>query len=413
MPKNVHTFESMRYRNYRLLWGATAFSAGGFWLQQVIVGWLAFDLTHSAFLTSIALGLDTLPILLVGPLGGLLVDNWDRRKLLAFIFAYQAVITLAFSILVFLGQAGIGYIFGFISLMGLSWVITDPARMSLIPNIVPRQNLMNAFALNSLAFSMTRLAAPVAGGIMLATVGAGPTLLLQVSMQLIAIVMALGLRVQPTIRPRLRLASALSDLLEGVRYVKNERTILGLFMFGVLPSVLVMPFVHGLMPVYAAEVFDVGPTGLGLMMAAIGVGSTVGTIVLASFGNIKHRGRLVLGSIVLMGVTMAVFSLSAIVVPAFINLMLLGGGMMVFFSTSSATIQSIVRDEFRGRVSGLYMITWGMFLAGSLLAGTLASRLDAPRATLIGAAILATVFGLLMLRFSYLWSFTGEDEPSP
>ncbi len=413
MPGNLRTFESLRYRNFRLLWGATGFSSGGFWLQQVIIGWLAFDLTQSALLTSIALGLDTLPVLLVGPLGGLLVDNFDRRKLLALVFTYQATITLAFSILVFSGQAGIGFIFGFIFLMGLSWVVTDPTRMSLIPNIVPRKNLMNAFALNSLAFSTTRLAAPVMGGILIALVGAGPTLLLQVSMQLMAIVMALKLRVPHSIRSRLRLASTLAELMEGVRYVKNERIILALFLFGGLPSVLVMPFAHGLMPVYAAEVFHVGPTGLGLLLAALGAGSTVGTIVLASLGNINRRGRLVLGSVVVMGTAMAVFSQNATFVPAFLNLMVLSAGMMVFFSTSSATIQSIVSDEFRGRVSGLYMITWGMFLAGSLLAGALAERFGAPGATLIGAGILGVVFGLLTLRFRYLWSFTtGENDPA-
>ena len=159
MPARVRTFDSFQYPSYLFLWLATVFSSAGFWLQQVVVGWLTYEVTESAFWTSLALGLDALPILLVGPLGGVLVDNFDRKRLLAVIYSYQAVVTSVFAAIVLTGNLEAWHIFVFIFVMGLSWVVSDPARMSLIANIVPRENLVNAFALNSMAFSVTRLAA--------------------------------------------------------------------------------------------------------------------------------------------------------------------------------------------------------------------------------------------------------------
>ena len=199
----LHTFDSFRYRDYIFLWLATMFSSGGFWLQQVIVGWLTYEVTDSAFWTSVALGLDALPILFVGPVGGLLVDNFDRRKLMAFIYVYQAVVTLIFAAVVLTGNLQAWHIFAFIFFMGLAWVVSDPARMSLIPNIVPREGLVNAFALNSMAFSVTRLATPALGGVLIAFAGAGPALLVEAALQIGAVAAALSLRVVTIPKPRI------------------------------------------------------------------------------------------------------------------------------------------------------------------------------------------------------------------
>ena len=193
MPVRMRTFDSLRYRSYVFIWLATVFSSAGFWLQQVVVGWLTYEVTASAFWTSLALGLDALPILLVGPIGGVLVDNFDRKKLLAFVYGYQAVVTTIFAAVAITGNLEAWHIFAFIFFMGLSWVISDPARMSLIPNIVPKENLVNAFALNSMAFSVTRLGIPALGGVLIVVIGTGPTLLLEAALQVCAVCTALFL----------------------------------------------------------------------------------------------------------------------------------------------------------------------------------------------------------------------------
>jgi len=403
LPVKVHTFDSFRYRDYRFIWGATASFSGAFWLQVVVIGWLTYSLTESALLTSIAMGLDALPILLIGPFGGVLVDSWDRRKLLIFAYGYQMVLTLSFSAIVFLDILQPWHIFGFIFMMGISWVINDPARMSLISTSVPRHHLVNAFALNSMAFSVTRLIAPAVGGAVLAFWGPGPALIVQAILQLGAVVSAYPIRATQANRAGLRLNKALSGIMEGVRYISKEPVILGLVALSGIPSVLVMPFIYGLLPVYAAEVFVVGPSTLGLLMASIGAGALVGTLVLASVGEIRRKGKVVVGCLALTGVGMLGFALNSSLAMAFPLIMVVSIGVMAFFSTASATIQSIVPDEFRGRVSGLYMLSFGFMPVGSVAAGVLAERFGGPGATVIGGGLVLLVLITLVFSFKAIW----------
>ena len=402
IPVRVRTFDSFKYQSYIFLWLATVFSSAGYWLQQVVVGWLAYEITGSAFWTSLALGLDALPILLAGPIGGVLVDRFDRSKLLAIIYGYQAVVTTVFAGVVMTGNLEAWHIFAFIFFMGLAWVVSDPARMSLIPNIVPRGNLVNAFALNSMAFSVTRLVAPALGGVLIAITGPGLTLALEAALQICAISVALCLRVTKPDRPALRLPTVFSDLREGVRYVLGEPVLIGLFTLTAMPALLVMPSIQGLMPVYAAEVFHVDSKGLGLLMSAVGAGSTLGTFVLASKGDIGSKNVVVLVSISVLTLATAVFSINVFFHTAYLNLMVISAAMMTFFSVSNAVIQSTVSDEYRGRVAGLYILTWGLFPFGSLSAGFLAERLGAPHATQIAAGAMLILFSLAVWRIKVL-----------
>lgn len=399
----LHTFDSFKYRDYIFIWLATMFSSGGFWLQQVIVGWLTYEVTDSAFWTSVALGLDALPILFVGPVGGLLVDNFDRRKLMAFIYVYQAIVTLTFSVVVLTGNLQAWHIFAFIFFMGLAWVVTDPARMSLISNIVPREGLVNAFALNSMAFSITRLATPVIGGVLIAVAGAGPALLVEAALQIGAVFAAFSLRVVTLPKPRMSLASVRDGLLEGIRYVLNTPLLMGLFALNALPAMLIMPSVNGLMPVYAAEVFEVDARGLGLLISAFGAGSTLGTFALASLGDIKAKGIALICGIIITAITTLIFSVNAFFPTAYLNLMAISAAMMMYFSITGAVVQSTVPDELRGRVTGLYMITWGLFPLGSLLAGWLAENLGVQHATQITSGIMLLLLAFAAWRFRALW----------
>jgi predicted MFS family arabinose efflux permease len=370
----------------------------------VVIGWLAYEITRSAFLTSVAMGLDALPILLAGPLGGLVADAFDKRRLLIFAYLYQSVLTLTFASFVMLGTVAIWHMFAFILLTGLSWVITDPTRSSMLPGIVPREGLMNAFALNSMAFSVSRLATPALGGLLLASAGAGLPLLLVGTLHLMAMVVVLPIRFKNDSRAVLRVTTAFSQLSEGARYVAAHPVLRPLFLVAIIPPLMVMPFVHGLMPVYAAEVFNVGPTGLGLLLSAIGIGSTAGAFILATWAKFHRRGRVVLIGIAVMAVTMIAFSRSPLYGTAIPIIIVLSAGMMMFFSVTSASIQSVVRNDYRGRVSGLYMVTWGLFPVGSLTAGALAQGFGAPMATLLsGVAVLIALAGIGLWVRS-LWS---------
>ncbi len=403
LPVKVHTFESFRYRDYRLVWAATFFGSAGFWLQQIVLGWLTYNVTQSAFWTSIAMGLDALPILLAGPIGGLIADAWDRRKLLVYIFAYQTLLTIAFSAVVLLGSVEVWQIFAFIFLMGASWVVIDPVRTAMIPNIVPRHSLINAFALSSMAFSATRMAVPVAGGVLIALVGPGPTLVAMAMFPLAAVSVSLGIKATSVSGMKVRMGTAPSQILEGARYVMSNPVMMGLWLMATVPSLLVMPFVHGLMPVYAAEVFFVGSASLGILLTFIGLGSTLGAILLASLGDVKYKGRLVFFGIALTAIGMAGFSQIPSAGLALPILVVLSMGVMLVYSTSSAIVQSIVPDEYRGRVSGLYVLTWGVTPVGGLMAGALAQNLGAPLATLIASGLVALALAWFALRLQCIW----------
>ena len=404
LPVRLHTFDSFRFRDYRYLWAATFLSSSGFWLQQLVVGWFAYEITRSPFLTSVAMGLDALPILFAGPLGGLVADAFDRRRLLIYAYLYQSVVTLSFASFVLLGTVAIWHMFVFILLTGLSWVITDPTRAAMLPGIVPREGLVNAFALNSMAFSVSRLAAPALGGLLLAFTDAGPPLLLVGTLQLLAVLTVLPMRLKSDSRTVLRLTTAFPQLLEGARYVATHPVLGGLFLVAIIPSLLVMPFVHGLMPVYAAEVFDVGPTGLGLLLTAIGIGSTAGAFLLATWAKFRRPGRAVLISIAVMAVAMIALSGSPLYITALPIVVVLSAGMMMFFSVTSAAIQSVVRNDYRGRVSGLYMVTWGLFPLGSLTAGALAQAFGAPMATLLSGGVVLLALTGIGIWVRRLWS---------
>ena len=216
----LHTLDSFRNRDFRLLWVSTLFVGGGFWFQILLVGWLTFHLTRSPLITSLALGLDGIAFLLAGPFGGIVADLWDRRRLLTMVYAYQSVATAGFAWLVILGRTETWHIFGYVLAMGLSWAVEQPARSSLIPNIVPRQNLVNAFALSTLAFTGTRLAVPVLGGLLIAAVGPGRTLWLGSVMYLGASLAIMLVHTGPANEHETRRGPALGQFVDGARYVR-------------------------------------------------------------------------------------------------------------------------------------------------------------------------------------------------
>ena len=179
------------------MWVMTAGIAGFDWLFSVVMGWMTFDLTRSPLLTSLALAMSTVPFLLAGPFAGLLVDSWDRRKILGLALGVKAFITAGFAIVVILGYVETWHIFVYILLIGVSFVLLHPAMMSILPNIVPKESLVNAYALSSFAYNATRLAVPAIAGLSITLLGPGRTLLFGVAMLMAATMAALALSPNP------------------------------------------------------------------------------------------------------------------------------------------------------------------------------------------------------------------------
>ena len=397
--ERIGTFEALRHRNYRYLWLGTAAFSSGYWVQQVVVGWLAYEITGSALITSIALGLDALPVLLGAPLGGLLTDRFNKKKLLIATPIYCSLLMTSYFFVVHYGYASAWNLFLLVFLAGLSWIIHDPARMALLAQIVPKENLVNAFALNSMAFSVTRLMMPAIGGLLIALLGPAP----------------LFLKIETNDQKNLDspLESISSGLKDGISYVLGNRALIGLTTMNLGMAIMVIPFVNGLLPVYAVEVYSVGPEGLGLLLSAAGVGSFVGTFILASFSNIARPGRVLFGFLGMMGILMALFGFNDRYFIALGLMMIVSGCMMSFFSVGGATVQRILDDKYRGRATGIFMMTWGFMPIGSLAAGILAGEFGASTSTYLGSITLAVFIVVCFYTFKNVWEYKHSPTISP
>jgi predicted MFS family arabinose efflux permease len=395
----LRTFSSLKYPNFRLLWFGTLFSSLGNWVQQVSLGWLAYDLTGSALLVGSLSGIRALPFLLVGPLGGVLADRMDRRKMMLACELCLALLALGLAVLVATDYVRVWHLFAFSLLSGSAWAINNPMRQSLTANSVPRGALMNAIALNSAAFNANRALGPAVGGVLIALTGPAVNFFIQAFCYFGVFLMVLPLRVPQADVSVTRRASLLSNFREGLRYAIKEQTILALILIGLIPSLFVMPLIGGLMPVFAKEVLHTGPKGLGLLLSFNGLGALIGTLALASLGNIPYKGRLLLAAGIGAGMAMAVFSFMTALPLALLVLVGMGACHQLFMSTNNTFIQAITTDAFRGRVMSLYMLDHGFMFMGGLLAGAVAELYGSPRAVLMGGGASVLLVLLMGLRF--------------
>jgi predicted MFS family arabinose efflux permease len=406
----IHTLDSFRHRDFRFLWLSTLSVSGGFWTQMVVVGWLTYERTRSPLLTSLVLGLDSLPFLIAGPIGGVLADTWDRRRLLMAATVYQALVTTGFATVLILGRGETWHIFVFAFAMGLSWALSEPSKSALIPNVVPASSLVNAFALHTLAFGASRLVMPLVGGVLVVAAGPGPTLLMSSALYAATFISTRAIgppapleRVDGGARP-------LRRFLQGANYVRDNRVILGLMMLLGATALVFFPFVHGLLPVYASDVYGVDAAGLGLLMSLIGAGNIIGTVIAASVGNVRRKGVFIVVSLAVMAAAMAVFSRASGMASAVPLLMLVNGAMMAFLSMLSASVNSIVPDVLRGRVASISTMTFGIFPAGSLIAGALAQLLGVQDATLVAGAALVALSAAILLKFPQILAMGKSEE---
>ncbi len=399
LARRLHTFDSLHHRDFRLLWASTLAVGAGFWIHILVVGWLAYSLTRSPLLTALAMGLDALPFLVVGPIGGIIADAWERRKLMVAVSVYQAVVTAAFAALLALDLVQTPMLFGFVLTMGVSWALWDPVRVATIPATVPKGSLVNAFALIMTAFNCSRLVMPAAAGVVLASVGPAPALAVGAALYLSAA--AAVIRISPA-RPKAGEAARrgpLRQLAAGAVFLVRKPVVLGLMLISASMMLLLLPVMNGLMPVYASEVFETGPAGLGLLMTALGSGTVLGGVVVASLGRPRNRGVAVLASFAVLLVSMAAFSRTSSVVQALPALAGMGAAMSSMFSIQGAWIQALTPDKLRARVASLGSMAIALFPVGSLLLGFVAQQTSAPTATLVSAGLTAAVVGAVVIAF--------------
>jgi predicted MFS family arabinose efflux permease len=274
--------------------------------------------------------------------------------------------------------------------------------MAIIPALVPREDLLNSIALSSASMNFTRIAGPAMGGFLLATLGGEGNFLFQAIFYGVMVLMIFAMRVpelprDDTAEPK----GFWEGMMEGMRYVRQHEAVLPLLALGVITLTLTMPL-QSLLPIFAGEVYDVGPKGLGIMMSFAGLGAMLGTLAVASMGDLKRKGQVFLTCFAAMGVWLAIFGLTPWLPLAIVFLMILSVFQMVFMTIHQTLLQTASTDEVRGRVFSINMMTYGVMPFGTFAAGGVAEVIGAP-ATMVIMGILVTALALISLaRFNII-----------
>jgi MFS family permease len=386
------TFRSLRHHDFRMIWIGTLFSSSGQWIQQVTLGWLVYQMTGSGVALGAVNGARAIPLLFLGPLGGVAADRVDRKRLMLATQFFLAATAAIIATTIVAGQLQLWHLFTFSLLTGVAWAFNMPVRQSVVPNLVPERNLMNALALNSAGFNITRIAGPSLAGLMISALGPAENFYLQAFAYL-----CVSLTVAQIAIPRLprttHQGSVRQNLVDGARFVWRHGTLRLQMMLALVPVVIALPY-SSLMPIFARDVLHRGPGGFGLMMAAPGLGAVLGTLTIASLANIRRKGVVMLGAIFMLGISLVAFSLSRFFILSIVLLVGVGAAQMAYMTTNQTLLQLSIPDELRGRVMGIYMLNQGLLPVGTLFAGVLADVASAPMAvTLMGATVAALAVG--------------------
>jgi MFS transporter, DHA1 family, staphyloferrin A biosynthesis exporter len=390
-------FSSLRYQDYRYLWSGTLMMSAGQWVQQVTLGWLLYDLTGNSMLLGALNGLRALPFLVTGPMAGVAADRMDRRKLLLRTQWVLIVTAILFGALVASPYLHVWHIFLFTLITGVAWTVTEPVRMSMIPSVVPKAELANAVALNSGGFNLMKVIGPALGGVLIAWFGAAENFFLQGTAYIGVLCMIYWMHIPPQ-HAETRRATAYANLKEGFVYVWHTPAVLALMTLAYVPRVFAVPY-QTLMPVFQKDVLKIGPDGLGLLMAAPGVGAVIAVVTLASLSKrIKRQGLFLLTSIVVLGFFLVLFSQITWFPLALVTLVIVGAFQMFFLASTATILQLIVPDELRGRVLSLYMLDRGFMPLGALFAGIAAHFIGAPATVAIMGAMVIVLTGIVAWR---------------
>jgi MFS transporter, DHA1 family, staphyloferrin A biosynthesis exporter len=399
------TFSSLRHLDYRYLWTSTLLMSAGQWIQQVTLGWLLYDLTNSAVLLGALNGLRALPFLIFGPIAGVAADRMDRRGLLLGNQYVLLFATLAMGLLVASGWLEAWHLFAFTFITGIAWSFSDPVRQSLVPNLVPKGELMNAVALHSGGFNLMKVVGPSLGGLLIAWFGAAGNFFVQSAAYLGVLITICLMRVPPT-PDEARHSSVTANLKEGLSYVGSSTIVLTLMITALVPRVFAVPY-QALMPVFQKDVLGVGPEGLGIMLAAPGLGAVLTTLALASVAHsLRRKGLLLLGGMVFLGIFLILFSQATSFWPAVLFLVGVGGCQVLFMATTNTMLQMIVPDGLRGRVMSIYMLDRGLMPLGALMAGVTSHLIGAPGTV----AMMGSVVILLALAVAWRVPLLREIE---
>jgi MFS family permease len=396
-----HFTRAFRHRNYQLFFSGQLISLTGTWMQSVAESWLVFRLTGSAALLGVTSFVTLVPVFLFATIGGIVADRVDRRRILIATQSISMILPLTLAALTLSGHVRVWHVFVLAGCLGIVNAFDIPARQSFVVEMVGREDLPNAIALNSSMVNGARVVGPAVSGLLVAAVGEGWCFLINGISYLAVIAGLLLMTVPRRHRPKTQ-RSAWRDTVDGFQFVARTAPIRALLILLGLMSFAGMPY-SVLMPVFAESILGTGPKGLGVLMGASGLGALCGALALVSRSGVRGLGRWVAVSSAAFGVALIAFSLSRTFWLSAVLLIPVGCAMMVEMAASNTLLQAMVPDTLRGRVMALYsMMFMGMAPFGALFAGWLAERFGAPVTVAIGGIVCVAGAGVFSLHLPKL-----------
>ena len=390
-PKWASTLRALRHRNFQLFFAGQLISLTGTWMQSVAQAWLVYRMTKSALLLGSVGFASQIPVFLFAPIGGITADRMNRQRLVTATQTCSMILAGILAWLTLSGRVEVWHVFVLAALLGVVNAFDIPGRQSFLVDMVGKEDLMNAIALNSSMFNGARVIGPAVAGILVAKIGEGWCFAANSISYIAVIVGLLLMHVQSP--PRVSKHSPIEDIIEGFRWVNQTKIIRSLLLLIGLVSLVGMPYTV-LMPVFADQILHGGARGLGILMGSTGVGALLGALTLAAKTGIKGLGRWVAITCAGLGISLFCFAFSRSFWLSALLLLPAGYSMMLQMACSNTLIQTMVPDQLRGRVMSLYsMMFMGMAPFGAFFGGALAHRVGAPITVAVGGV--ACVFGAI------------------
>jgi MFS family permease len=391
--KQNTTFSAMRHRNFQLYFGGQLISNIGTWMQIIAQSWVVYQIGHSELTLGLVAFAAAIPVLVISPWGGVIVDRMPRRQLLMLTQSGAMMLAFVMAALTFANTIREWHVIVLAALLGVVNAFDAPARQAFVPEMVGKQDLPNAIALNSMMFNSARVIGPAVAGLVLAAVGAAWCFTIN-GISFLAVLLGLWLMKLPPRRAQQHTNSPIEQLIGGIRYTAKNREISALILLSLVFSVFGISY-STILPAFVQNVLQQGAIGYGWVNTATGLGAVTGAFLLAHRGSHGRRGKLLVLTNIAFPLILVAFSFISVLPISLLLAYGLGLGFMTQFTTINTLLQTRVHDDFRGRVMGLYTITFfGFAPFGNLLIGFLGQK--------FGLTLAMTLFAVCSLILSQL-----------
>ncbi|HEX6506204.1 MAG TPA: MFS transporter [Chloroflexota bacterium] len=388
---------ALKYREFRLFWFGQMISLTGTWVQSVAQQWLVLKLTGSAFKLGLVTTVQFIPLLLLSLVGGVIADRVSKRNLLIATQVISALLAIGLGTLVRTGQVQYWHVIVFAAALGTVNAFYAPARQSFVPELVDRDTMLNAVALNSAIFNGARVVGPAIGGLLVATLGLALNFYLNAASYVAVIVSLLMIRPRPP-KAEAKAQNMWNNLAEGLAYIKRTPVVFTLLALVGVASLFAINFTI-LLPLFAEYVLHIGASGFGFLMASMGVGALCGSVFLAFLTRPSFARTLVFVGAATLTIAEIAFGFSRITTLSIALLVVIGLSQTLFTTTANTSILTLTPPRLQGRVMSVYSLMFlGMTPFGSFLAGWIAQRYGAPTAMIAGGVI-TLIFTIVVFLF--------------